>query len=152
MEDLTDNNIPCNSSSSVIPIVHKRTASKAKPEIIVSELNTFSSPKLTPSQMTLSALDLENLDLRNLDPSLAQRMLEEIQRGMDVRTVLEKFRVLHSAEKFGQHHHRLSLPPPPNPPSTSSPSPSAKIKTVTFDEDLTEEKIYTSDEITNHCE
>ncbi len=64
--------------------------------------------------LALSALDLENLDLRNLDPVLAQKMLNEIRSGANIKQVLEKFRVI-DKKNLLMRSNRYSLPPPPPP-------------------------------------
>lgn len=53
-------------------------------------------PRAPTFSSTSSLNDLDRLDLRNLDPVVAQRMLDEIQKGADIKTTLEKFHLLDS--------------------------------------------------------
>ena len=82
------------------------------------------SPGSSSSSMALSALDLDSLpDLRNLDPALAQRMLDEIHRGADIKGLLEKFRLVDKASfpasSVGAKSCLRLLPPPPPPKRNS---------------------------------
>ena len=74
--------------------------------------------------MELNALDLGSLDLRNLDPSLAQKMLDEIRGGADIALLLEKLRA----------NSRSSSVQFPQPPKRDQMVP-GKEKVVTFDEE-----------------
>ena len=58
---------------------------------------------------SLNALDLDSLNLKNIDPGVARRMLDEIQKGADVKSTLEKFNVIESDEMSTSARRRISL-------------------------------------------
>ena len=93
---------------------YPRTESQA--ETLAGILNESPGSSASSASMALSALDLDSLpDLRNLDPALAQRMLDEIHKGADIKSLLEKFRLVEKsfANERGKSCLRLLPPPPP---------------------------------------
>jgi len=104
--------------------------------------SSLADSSTSSGSVAISALGLENLDLRGLDPVTAQRLLDEIREGADLRDVLRKLRALDSGQKRLAGPTRSSPPPPPPKRSdllhSSEPSPllpRTKERVVTFEDE-----------------
>lgn len=86
---------------------------------------------LTPKKAELDALDLGPIDLRNIDPVTAQKMLDDIRSGADIKPLLDKLRSSNSKPK---------PPPPPKRSVTASSSSEHHTKVVTFEDEMEAEE------------
>ncbi len=91
--------------------------------------------------VALNPLNLDHLDFCNLDPVVAQKMLDEIHQGADIKTMLEKIRILSSSPSNSSSSYSQSYPLRPFthfPPLDPSQMPHQKEKVVTFEDEARE--------------